>query len=374
MPMSDGTGRGTTAPRRYFLPIAILAIVLVALFIQRQEMPVYPVPEWVEAPSLQTLGYSKAGLAEVDAYIDTLNTHSIQVSVGGEVIYARGDLTEVSYVASVRKSVLAMMYGRYVLDGTIDLNSTLEELGVDDIGGLLPIEKQATIEDLISARSGIYHPASNSGDNTADAPPRGSQKPGSYYLYNNWDFNAAGGIFEMLTGRGIYQELNDTIAIPLGFQDFNLGDHEKSGDAERSRFLAYHMHFSTRDLARIGYLMLRNGRWLDAQLIDPGWVLRMVSPHTQAPEMNPDSRRNTGFDYGYMWWVLDDDTLPPVYAGAYAGRGHFGQYLAVIPELDMVVSHKTWPVDYETPEEYEDIRVTWPQFMGILDRLAAARE
>lgn len=372
--MSASEGTWLPARWRHLLVIAILAVALTTVMTRVRAEPVYPVPEWGNLQAPESLGYSSAGLAAVDSYIDGLNTHSIQVSVGGKVLYQRGDLSAVSYIASVRKSVLAMMYGKYVLDGTIDLDSTLADLGVDDIGGLLPIEKQARVEDLISARSGIYHPASNSGDNTADAPPRGSQQPGTYYLYNNWDFNAAGGLFEMLTGRGIYQELNETIALPLGFQDFDLASHKKSGDAERSRFLAYHMNFSTRDMARIGYLMLRQGKWQDAQLVDPDWVRRMVAPITQASEMNPDSRRNTGFDYGYMWWVLDDDSMAPVYKGAYAGRGHFGQYLLVIPALDMVVSHKTWPVRYSTPEEYEAVRVTWPAFWGIIERLAAAKE
>lgn len=372
--MSTNEKSGLSAPRRYFLPFVILAIFLAVFFTREPATSVYPLAEWGTVSSPQAAGYSPAGLALVDSYIDGLNTHSVQVVVGGETLYQRGDLSAVSYVASVRKSILAMMYGKYVGNGTIDLDWTLEELGIDDIGGLLPLEKQARIEDLISARSGVYHPASNGGDSTADAPPRGSQQPGSYYLYNNWDFNAAGGIFEMLTGRDIFQELDETLAVPLGFQDFDLASHEKSGDAERSQFLAYHMNFSTRDLARIGYLMLRGGKWRDEQLIDPEWVRRMVTPVTQAPEMNPDSLRNSGFDYGYMWWVLDDDTMPPVYKGAYAGRGHFGQYIMVIPALDMVVSHKAWPVKYTTPEEYEAVRVRWPAFMGIVERLVAARE
>ena len=62
------------------------------------------------------------------------------------------------------------------------------------------IEKTATIDHLITARSGIYHLASNSGDNSPDAPPRGSQTPGEYFLSNNWDFNAAGAVFEQETG------------------------------------------------------------------------------------------------------------------------------------------------------------------------------
>ena len=45
-----------------------------------------------------------------------------------------------------------MLYGKYVEDGTINLETTLGELGIDDIGVLLPIEKKATIHHLIQAR------------------------------------------------------------------------------------------------------------------------------------------------------------------------------------------------------------------------------
>jgi len=84
--------------------------------------------------------------------------------------------------------------------GQIQLQKTLREIGIDDVGGLLPGELNATVEELITARSGVYHPASNAGDALASAPPRGSQQHGTYQLYNNWDFNAAGTIFEKLTG------------------------------------------------------------------------------------------------------------------------------------------------------------------------------
>ena len=62
-----------------------------------------------------------------------------------------------------------MLYGNYVASGRVRLDKTLAELGLDDIGGLTAREKEATIEDLLSARSGVYHAASNPGDNLADA-------------------------------------------------------------------------------------------------------------------------------------------------------------------------------------------------------------
>ena len=53
-----------------------------------------------------------------------------------------------------------MLYGNYVESGTVKLDKTLAQLRIDDIGGLLPSEKEATIRDLLTACSGVYHEAS----------------------------------------------------------------------------------------------------------------------------------------------------------------------------------------------------------------------
>jgi len=322
------------------------------------------------------LGYSPEGLQALDRYVTAQSTHSMRVTVGGRLLYTHGPQDETSYIASVRKSVLAMLYGPFVADGTIDLDATLEDLGFDDIGGLLPSEKQATVRDLISARSGIYHVASNGGDNSDDAPERGSQEPGSYFLYNNWDFNAAGAIFEQLTGRNIYEEVNRQIVAPTGMQDFDLAMHlekAKTGNLEKSSFPAYHMHFSTRDLIKFGQLMLNRGNWNGQQLFDAEWIDTLVATHTPREDMNPEKVRNGPFGYGYMWWVFDAASNGPEYKGAYAARGHFGNYIVVLPALDMVISHKTWPIKYESPEEYAAVNVTWEEMQHIIDRLLEAR-
>ena len=88
--------------------------------------------------------YNKAGLPprvvrKVDAFVRTLDTTGLMVVEHGKVVYEYGDVAEVSYIASVRKSVLSMLYGPYVADGTIHLDATLKDLGMSDVGGLLPI-------------------------------------------------------------------------------------------------------------------------------------------------------------------------------------------------------------------------------------------
>lgn len=52
---------------------------------------------------------------------------------------------------------MSVLFGRSVADGATALDATLEELGIDDIGGLLPVERQARVRDLLTARSGVYH-------------------------------------------------------------------------------------------------------------------------------------------------------------------------------------------------------------------------
>jgi len=89
-------------------------------------------------------------------------------------------------------------------------------------------------------------------------------------------------------------------------------------------------------MARLGLLMLRQGQWRDRQIIPAEWVRRSTSVRTSASEMHEP---NLG--YGYMWWVWEDTSGP--FHGAFMATGSFGQFVTVLPELDMVVAHKTLP-------------------------------
>lgn len=325
---------------------------------------VYPAVQWERIAIPESAGFSRAGIDSVRSHVARLNTTGLVVVAGGRILVEHGDIEELSYVASVRKSILSMLFGRYVADGTVKLERTLRELGIDDIDGLLPREREAKVADLLGARSGVYHAASNAGDNLADAPPRGSQAPGTYYLYSNWDFNALGTIFEQETGRDIYDALEADLARPIGLQDFRREIHRKSGNRSRSVHPAYHMTFSTRDMARLGYLMLREGRWQGRQVVPAEWVRRSVRAVTRVQEMNPPRLREDPLGYGYLWWVFDGVEPGGAYDGAYMARGAYGQYIAVLPHLDLVVAHKV-----RAPT---DRPVSLAEFLGLLDAIVAA--
>ena len=325
---------------------------------------VFPGDAWEKIADPTSAGYCQDRLDVVTERAKKLPTTAMMAIVGGRVLYEYGDVTTVSYLASVRKSVLAMMFGNYVASGKIRLDKTLAELKIDDLGGLSDAEKQATVADLLGARSGVYHPASNAGDNLAQAPPRGSQKPGSYFLYSNWDFNALGTIFEQETGQNLYDALERDLVRPIGMQDFDRATHRRNGDATKSQHLAYHMNFSTRDMARLGYLMLREGNWNGNQVVPRDWTKRIVSVVTPVHQMNPENLRKGPFGYGYLWWVWDGDAKNGPFEGAYSGRGAIGQYITVLPKLDLVIAHKTRPGGEA---------VSWTQYMTLVDGVIAAR-
>ena len=328
---------------------------------------VFPGAEWDRIADPAKAGWSADGLAAVVEHAKTLETTGLLVIAGGRVLLEYGDVTELSYLASVRKSVLAMLFGNYVASGKVRLDKTLAELGITDHGGLTAQELEATIADLLSAKSGVYHPASNAGDNLADAPPRGSQKHGAYFLYSNWDFNALGTIFEQETGRNIYDALETDLAVPVGMQDFKREAQQKSGDLTRSVHPAYHIWLSTRDMARLGYLMLREGSWAGKQIVPRDWVKRISSVVTHLPDMNPAGMRQGRVGYGHLWWVFDGPWAQGAYEGAYTGMGAVGQYITVLPKLDLVVAHKT------NPAKTQGKAVSGRQYFELLDKLVAAR-
>ncbi len=174
---------------------------------------------------------------------------------------------------------------------------------------------------------------------------RGSVKSGEYFLYNNWDFNVAGHILEKHSGKTVYQELEEQLAKPLGFQDWHIQNQKKKYAKRKSQYPAYHMYLSTRDMAKIGQLMLNEGTWKGQQIISKDWIKKITTTVTPVEVVNQRYGRTHSsayqFSYGYMWWLLDAIKKDPVFEGAYSASGFGGQFITVIPSQHLVVAHKT---------------------------------
>lgn len=285
-------------------------------------------------------------LAAVAARARALGSLGLIVMRGDEVLLSDGQVDAVRRIASCRKSIVNALYGIAVGDGRINLAATLAELGVDDYQPLTEIEKRATVRDLLMARSGVYIPASAESPRMRELrPARGSHAPGTFWYYNNWDFNVLGEIYQRVTGEGLFTAIEHRLARPLGWRDFDPLQHMRWGyESESPRFAAYNMWMSTRDMARFGQLFLNHGRWAGRQVVPQSWIAESTRTYSTTIY---DGGALGG--YGYLWWTVTDQGgkdpmgLP---LGAYSAAGNGGRYITIFPEQNLLVAVQ--------PDERED--------------------
>jgi hypothetical protein len=92
------------------------------------------------------------------------------------------------------------------------------------------------------------------------------------------------------------------------------------------------LYLNLRDMVKLGQLYLQDGFSGGNQILDSQWIEDATSPKIEVgnqllwPELS---------DYGYLWWI-------PEYEGAYLAYGYGGQYIAVIPQFNLVIgSHSS---------------------------------
>ena len=194
-------------------------------------------------------GWSAAGLEAARSYWSSLDSAAYLIVEDGVVVAAWGDVERRYMCHSVRKSFLSGLYGVHVDAGNVDTEKTMAELGIDDEPPLTGTEKTARIEDLLRARSGVfklaaYEPPQN------PKPERGAHAPGTFWCYNNWDFNTLCTIFEQETGTKVFEEFATRFAAPLGMQDYRVRDGYYHYELDKSVHPAYPFRLSARDSAR----------------------------------------------------------------------------------------------------------------------------
>ena len=304
----------------------------------RAASDIFPGRSWESASSPESLGWSASRIAALEASVDSLGSVAFMLVTRGRVVVAWGDTAKTFWTHSVRKSFMGALCGMAVADGKLDTARTLGSLriGEKDVT-LTPGEQQARVADLLKARSGVYLPAAGENDiMRAARPARGSHAPGTFWYYNNWDFNALGTIYRRSTGEDIFEAIGRRIAKPIGMQDFRSGEGRYLTE-EQSMHPSYFFRISARDLARFGLLYLHRGRWGSQQLIDASWVDASVQSYSGTGDQGSLASK-TG--YGFMWWVQTNPGAHPelgVPDGSFTASGSGGQRLTVIPQIESVV-------------------------------------
>ncbi len=296
--------------------------------------------------SPEEVGWSSQKLNAITPMVEQSGYAAMMAVYDGKVFYSWGNISYNYICHSIRKPFLSALYGIHITNGNISRNATLGDLGIDDIPpALTKTEKLATVRDLLQARSGVYHEAAaEAPEMIAARPERGSHLPGTYFYYNNWDFNALGTIFEQETGTKIFEEFKARIADPIGMQDFNIDDCFYQYEPAKSQHPAYHFRMSARDMARFGVLFQKNGIWGNKRIIDDNWIAESTTAYSIEDSVS-------GVGYGYMWRVIPQGSQIEQMVG-YTGYYHTGvgvHALIIVPELNFVLVQR-----YDTDGEWTD--------------------
>jgi len=283
----------------------------------------------------ESVGFSSEALAEVSLQADTLGCAALMALSDGKVFYSWGSIDQDYMVHSIRKPLLSSLYGIAIEEGSVDLDASLADLGISDTPTApTTAELQATVRDLLYSRSGVYIPAAAETPEARETRPvRFSHAPGTFFYYNNWDFNVLGSIYVQQTGEEIFNAYNRLVAEPIGMQDFMAEDCYYAYELEYSSHPAYVFRMSARDLARFGLLYAQEGRWEDTQIIPADWVATSTSTYSV-------SDTTLGLGYGMLWGTIVEGGQAWEMMGGTTGffhTGYGGHVLFVIPDRGLVI-------------------------------------
>lgn len=272
---------------------------------------------------------------------DLGETHALVVVRNGEVVlerYADGVGADTPLKSwSMAKSMLHAAVGLLVSQGRLQPDAPAavpEWAGADDPRG------EITLWDLLRMRPGLawnedyldgvssdviemlfarqWEPVSDTGGFAASKALEA--RPGSRFNYSSGTSNIVARIVRDVVGEGdAYRRwLHDSLFGPLG-----MVSADPRFDDAGTWIASSYCSCTARDFARFGELYLNGGCVGGAQLLDPAWVAT--------------ASRGTGIDsngavHTAHWWLFGSNPW-----GAYRASGYEGQYLIVVPPLEMVV-------------------------------------
>jgi CubicO group peptidase (beta-lactamase class C family) len=161
--------------------------------------------------------------------------------------------------------------------------------------------------------------------------------PGKNFVYSNGLTMLLGEILRNATGEYADKFAEEYLFDPLGISDFSW---QKLPDG--TIITAWGLKLRPCDMAKIGYMMLKEGKWKDKQIVSSSWVKESTKAQSAGDLL-------LGSGYGYQWWrgstFINNKSIEAFYA---AGKG--GQYIFVSPELNLVTVFTSKPDDHPMGE------------------------
>jgi CubicO group peptidase (beta-lactamase class C family) len=251
--------------------------------------------------------------------------------------YWRGhDAQAISGSFSMAKSVISLLVGVALKEGKV---KSIE----DPIAAYVPEFKKAgtdtiRIRHLLAMSGGLNWKESYSnpfnetaiayyGDHLKELMGglQSARQPGVRFEYSSNETQMLAWMLENVYQQPIPELFSEKIWQHIGAEKEALWSLDKKAGTAKA-FCC--LNARARDFARLGKLVLQNGRWDSTQIIPEAYVKEATSP---ASWLKDDEGLPVDF-YGYQFWIVNYKGLQIPYF-----RGVLGQFIFIIPQKNAVV-------------------------------------
>ncbi|WPN56774.1 serine hydrolase [Pseudomonas sp. P9_31] len=333
-----------------FKGLSLFFMLLLSLTAQAENWPAeqWPPGPKVTGPALQALE-SYAFPPRDDATHQGIRTDALLVIRDGQLVYehyAGPTTAQTPHLTwSISKSLMAAVLGVAYGEGLFKLQDPAVKF-------YPPLEKHPamTMADLLHWASGLdwqedYEYAPLKSSVVAMLYTRGHRdmaaftadhdeyaRPGQAFRYSSGDSNLLSAALKTIVGPARYPDYPWTALFePLGIRSAVW-----EADATGTFVASSYAYLTARDLARVGLLMARDGRWREQQLLPKDWV-----DFSREPFAHYQANQDEAVPGGH-WWLnraVDGATQPwpDAPADTFAALGHWGQAMYVIPSEKLVI-------------------------------------
>lgn len=301
----------------------------------------------LESVGISTDSISRLVQSLANATVDSLGAlrlHGVLIARHGRLVleeYFHGEHGQKPHdTRSASKTVVTVLIGAAMQAGVpISPGTPVYAVMRPGAGDLDARRRALTLEHLLTMSSGY-----DCDDNGDDRPGNESaitdqdqnpdwygmildldvvREPGAQAVYCSINPHLAGGVLARVAGRSLPELMHELVGEPLGMRGYYI-PITPTGDG----YFGGGWRFRPRDFMKLGQLYLNGGTWNGRRVVSEEWVRRSTQPRYS---MSAAAR------YGYQWWMRE---YP--YAGrtvqAYYASGNGGQYVVVIPALDLVIA------------------------------------
>lgn len=289
----------------------------------------------IPAAQPEAVGVDSTKLVALSEWIrrDKLDVRSLLVIKDGKLVFERyGDGLSRDYnheLYSVTKFISALLVGTLVGDGKLKAEDTpAQRLAAarPDLAPALADKQTIQLRHLMSMSSGLSYKLVEGTDTLYYGVPDRLKvaasanvrvAPGTEFDYIDVNPVLVGATISQVTGLPEQQYAEQRLFKPLGMQHYRWDGADGKGAVSGG----WGLRLRSIDMARLGMLMLNQGRWNGQQVVPASWVARMTAPSGPAQ------------DYGFYCWINNIVKSER----EFSAMGYKGQFITVLPKQNAVI-------------------------------------